>query len=140
MLTQEKAEKIMRLLKRGKASQREIARRLGVSRATVERIAWPKPAEPPGDNAPPDDCDVELPPPRRCRTCGGLVHGECRLCRVRRLVADGCIDPPSAAPGDPVRLELKEKHQARYAEVRERFERLCQRSAERADRRRRNGR
>jgi hypothetical protein len=55
-------------------------------------------------------------------------------------VEDGCLDTPADGPGNPIRVELKEKHQARYAELRRRFEKLCRRSAQHAGRRGRDGR
>jgi hypothetical protein len=78
--------KIRRLLDEGELTYRAIARRLGVGRRTVQRIAnshrglhgrersglrrrWP----------------YERRTPTRCPSCGGLVFEPCRLCRLQRL-------------------------------------------------------
>ncbi|MGQ9576125.1 MAG: helix-turn-helix domain-containing protein [Thermoguttaceae bacterium] len=76
---------IRRLLAEGKLSQRQIARKTGVSRGTVNAIARGKRQdrirrhEPDGQFAPPSG------PLRRCPGCGGMVQMPCLLCHVRAL-------------------------------------------------------
>ncbi|MBX7075564.1 MAG: helix-turn-helix domain-containing protein [Pirellulales bacterium] len=103
MLTPQQVIEIQALLHAGELPMREIARRSGVSRGTVQAIAdgrrqaapqWPR-----NDYMRPDD-DV---PPRRCAGCGGMVHPPCRLCRVRRLKASG--RGPQAEPRSNQRNE-----------------------------------
>jgi len=72
------------LLADGQISQREIARRLGISRGTVNAIALgrrPDRSSPrrqgPGDFVPPAGV------PTRCPTCGGKVQMPCLACQVR---------------------------------------------------------
>ena len=94
MLTPATVLEIRRLLKIGALSQREIARSLGISRGTVHAIARgkrPVRAEPlwrgEGLMRPSGE-------PKRCPTCGGMVHMPCLLCEVRR------IRRPSFSPND----------------------------------------
>jgi transcriptional regulator with XRE-family HTH domain len=83
MLSLSVVEEIARHLAAGELSQREIARRLGVGRATVSAIARGerglygrseglRPMEP-----------EMLDPPERCPKCGYLVHLPCLVCRTR---------------------------------------------------------
>ena len=66
---------IQRLIGQG-IGQREICRRTGISRTTIRRIARGQRTA-----AGRDHCQ----PARRCPGCGGLVYGECLLCRLARL-------------------------------------------------------
>jgi hypothetical protein len=75
---------IDRLLNEGQLSQREIARRLRVSRGTVSAIAngerglYGRSA---GDTDSPAAERDQLP--ERCPKCGFLVHLPCLVCRTR---------------------------------------------------------
>jgi hypothetical protein len=85
MLSPAKVSEIRRLLARGNISQRQVARELGISRGTVDAVASGKRPDYPVRIVEEDyEC---LLPPVRCRGCGGMVHGPCRLCRMRALKA-----------------------------------------------------
>ena len=75
---------IRHLLAEGTISQRKIARRLGVSRGTVNAIALGRRRESAGRA---DDVEegflAPAGPPRRCPGCGGMVRMPCLLCRLR---------------------------------------------------------
>lgn len=74
-------DEIQRLLAAGELSQREIARKLGVSRGTVCAIANGHNVLERRERAN-AMFGGELV---RCPGCGGLVYMPCLLCRVRRL-------------------------------------------------------
>lgn len=84
MITPQVIREVKRLLEAGQMSQREIARRTGVSRATVGSVAM-------GRRPDYEQLEQERAaqhwrpqgPPRRCPGCGGLVYLPCRLCRLR---------------------------------------------------------
>lgn len=77
---------IKRLLEEGQLSQREIARRLGVSRGTVNGIALGRRADP---SQRPRNPEIEFLTPdgplTRCPGCGGLVLMPCLACRLRAM-------------------------------------------------------
>lgn len=80
------AKEIRRLLDDGKLSQRRIARRVGISRGTVNAIALGK--RPDYEALRRKRGDDFLPPaglPVRCPGCGGMVQMPCLLCRVRAI-------------------------------------------------------
>lgn len=79
MLSNNVVEEIRRLLSEGKLSQREISKHLRVSRGSVTSVALNRRHEP----EPCDDLALELGPPTRCPSCGGLVYLPCVLCRAR---------------------------------------------------------
>lgn len=79
-------DEVRRLLNEQKLSQRTIARRVGVSRGTVNAIWLGKRSD--RDRRCRTDGDDSLfdsSPPQRCPGCGGLVHMPCLLCRIRSL-------------------------------------------------------
>lgn len=119
MIAPSVVHEVERLLAEGKLSQRKIARITGVSRGTVGAIASGKRRE---YEARAKDPELELEeptgPPQRCSGCGGLVYLPCRLCHVRRLVAEARIARPPARREEPMRLELSDDHQARYERIR----------------------
>ncbi|MGD9636618.1 MAG: helix-turn-helix domain-containing protein [Pirellulales bacterium] len=83
MLSLSVVEEIARQLASGQLSQREIARRLGVSRATVSAVALGKRGLH-GRTAALEPQEPErLDPPERCPKCGYLVHLPCLVCRTR---------------------------------------------------------
>jgi hypothetical protein len=83
-------DEIKRLLGEGRLSQRKIARRVGVSRGTVNAIARGKRADyQPRRPGPGEDVLAPSGRPARCTTCGGLVQMPCLACRVRALQEDG---------------------------------------------------
>ncbi|MEE8451500.1 MAG: winged helix-turn-helix transcriptional regulator [Thermoguttaceae bacterium] len=72
------------LLGKGEISQREIARRLGISRGTVNAIALGRRADRSAGRR--HDPSEFIPPagvPVRCPTCGGKVQMPCLACQVR---------------------------------------------------------
>lgn len=73
-----------RLLAQGELSQRKIAKRLGISRATIGAIAHGKRPDYEPRSKPEDELPHIAGPPRRCPGCGGLVWFPCQLCRVQR--------------------------------------------------------
>jgi hypothetical protein len=86
-------EEILSLLSAGNLSQRKIARKVGVSRGTVNAIARGKRSSSPTRPRVSHDYLMPAGPPTRCPTCGGLVKMPCLLCRVRELRAAGIIGP-----------------------------------------------
>lgn len=103
MLAPELVDLIRQMLAEDEISQREMARRLGISRTTIYRIAnnrhAPQNGKRPGASGEPRDPD-ERRTPRvigkgdRCPTCGARVRLPCRACRVRtwlqRPAQTGC--------------------------------------------------
>ena len=91
MIAECKVQEIERLLCEHRFSQRQIARRTGVSRATIAAIA---------DGTRPDyearrrlhqlrrAEEESTGPVERCPGCGGMTQMPCRLCRMRRLRAE----------------------------------------------------
>ena len=84
MLAEAVVEQIRDLLAIGELSQRKIARRLGVSRGSVNAISqdrrpdYSQSARAAGDGFPQPEGV-----PRRCPGCGGMVQMPCLLCYVR---------------------------------------------------------
>ncbi len=86
MLPWDRIEQVRRLLAAGELSQREIARRTGVSRGTVNSVARGRIDPERRRRA----VDVPEPFPRpgrgvyvRCPECGGMVQMPCLACRIR---------------------------------------------------------
>ncbi len=110
---------IKRLLAEGNHSQRKIARMMGVSRGTVNAIARGKRRD--YERSPSErETELEEPtgPPERCPGCGGLVYMPCRLCRVRKLVAERRVARRPPRPAEALRLELSDDQRVRYEQVR----------------------
>jgi hypothetical protein len=121
MIAPSVVNEIKRHLAEGRHSQRKIARMTGVSRGTVNAIANGKRPDyeaQAGDRE--MEADERTGPPRRCPGCGALVYMPCRLCHVRKLVAESRIGRPPARPEPSLRLELSGDHRARYERVRAR--------------------
>lgn len=78
-------DQIKRLLREGTLSQRRIARRVGVSRGTVNAIARGRRPDDHARREREDRSVVPSGPVRRCRTCGGMVQMPCLACRVRSI-------------------------------------------------------
>ena len=119
MIAPSVVQEVKRLLAEGKYSQRKIARITGVSRGTVGAIASGKRRDYKARARDPE-LELEEPagPPQRCPGCGGLVHMPCRLCHVRKLVAEARIARPPTRRDPPMRLELSDDHRARYERIR----------------------
>ncbi len=115
MIAPSVANQIKRLLSEGRYSQRKIARMTGVSRGTVGAIATGK--RPDYEAlARQRQTELEEPtgPPQRCPGCGGFVYMPCRVCRVRKLVAESRIARPPFRPEESLRLDLSDEHRSRY--------------------------
>jgi hypothetical protein len=94
-------EEVRHYLREGSISRREIARRLGISRGTVQSIALGRrrrgPAERRGGNGDcsPPSCATDLAAQPSCATgsanaarcpgCGSMVFMPCLACRVRGI-------------------------------------------------------
>lgn len=85
MLKRARVLEIRRLLDEGELSQRKIALRVGVSRATIGAIASGKRALYASDDPPTDDADADPPETTRCRGCGALVTPPCVACAAVRF-------------------------------------------------------
>ena len=86
MLSVAVVEEIERLLAAGSLSQRGIARRMGVSRGSVNAIALGKRPDPQTRRRTQEDAlPAPSGPPVRCPTCGGMVQMPCLACRLRAL-------------------------------------------------------
>jgi transcriptional regulator with XRE-family HTH domain len=84
MITTTVVDEIRRMLQEGRLSQRNIARRIGVSRGTVNAIALGRRVS----CAARRRCDADgfTPPagvPVRCPGCGARVQMPCLLCYIR---------------------------------------------------------
>jgi hypothetical protein len=85
MIATELIEEIRRLLQAGRISQRQIAERLGVSRATVNAIACGR-HRTAANQRRGREADAFIPPtglPTRCPNCGGLTQMPCLACYIR---------------------------------------------------------
>jgi hypothetical protein len=78
-------EEVRRLLGEGCLSQRQIARRLGVSRGTVNAIALGKRRSDSNSRCGCEGADFTPPTglPKRCPGCGGLTQMPCLACYIR---------------------------------------------------------
>jgi DNA-binding XRE family transcriptional regulator len=85
MLAPTTVTEIRRLLNEGRLSQRNIARTLGISRGIVHAIASGKRRDRVSLAQTVEESVVPSGLPKRCPTCGGMVHMPCLLCRVRRI-------------------------------------------------------
>jgi transcriptional regulator with XRE-family HTH domain len=121
MLTPKLVDEIRQMLAEKKYSQRKVARIAGVSRGTVGAIVSGKRQDRKKVESPWDK-DLEEPegPAERCPGCGGMVYMPCRLCLVRKYLADN----PRPAPDerkfkieDPPGLNLRSEHRARFNQV-----------------------
>jgi len=86
MIASDIVSEIHDLLAMGQVSQREIARRLGISRGTVNAIALGRRAD--YSTRRRQDPSGFVPPagvPARCPTCGGKVQMPCLACQVRAI-------------------------------------------------------
>jgi hypothetical protein len=126
MLPPKRVNLVRWLLTVDKLSCRKIARKTGVSRATVGLIAAGRNRKP---FTPPQPWQIDpaqpLEPPQRCPDCGGWVRLPCRLCRVRRWIKKQrekrIVSGMSLLrQAGPLGLALRPGEQQRYEEVRRR--------------------
>ncbi len=93
MLPDSIVAQIRQLLSEEELSQREIARRLGVSRGTVHAIAvGRRPDRSSRRRERLNGFRYPSGPPRRCPGCGGLVQMPCLLCYLRSRRQKSCSD------------------------------------------------
>jgi len=86
MIAASVVSEIRSLLTDGNLSQRKIARRLGVSRGTVNAIALGKrPDQAGGRPRSVEDWTIMIGPVARCPGCGGMVQMPCLACRIREM-------------------------------------------------------
>jgi len=87
MIAPEVVEKIRRMLRQGTLSQRGIARRLGVSRGTVNAIALGRRPDYEALRHCRGADEIPAPggPPVRCPGCGAMVLMPCVACGVRAI-------------------------------------------------------
>jgi hypothetical protein len=131
MITPQIVTEIRRLLGEDLLSQRKIARLMGVSRSSVAAISSGK--RPDYDllrQSREDEWEEPTGPAVRCPECGNRVYMPCQLCRVRKRIAEkrtpratgfaSVAQPrgPLATTLEPLGLNLRPEHFARYEEVR----------------------
>jgi len=86
MIKNDTIRKILLLVKQGKMSQRQIAKRLGVSRGTVQAVAYGRRSEHvPAAMKTVATWVVPSGKPRRCYKCGSWVKMPCLACQLVNL-------------------------------------------------------
>ena len=117
MLDRVCVEEIHRLVVEGKLSQRKIAHRLGVSRATVSAIA--SGARALVGRQPALATGRESKSPQRCPKCGFLVEMPCVVCRTRAYQHGRRVLAAMAALRAPAvrRPPLRRSRQANRARI-----------------------
>jgi transcriptional regulator with XRE-family HTH domain len=85
MIADSKIHEVVRLLVEGKLSFRQIAVLVGISRATISKIASGERPDYEALRRERNELLEPQGPPVRCSTCGGKVFAPCRLCRVRSI-------------------------------------------------------
>ena len=115
MIKPDVVAEVRHLLFEGRHSQRQIARLVGLSRGTVGTIASGRRRDVPTEPCE-EDATLWEGPPVRCPDCGALVYIPCVLCRVRKKLGKRrrVVD----CRPEPIRLDLRPEHRARYEEVR----------------------
>lgn len=125
MLKEHTVQRIQSLLAEG-MSQRRIAEVTGVSRGRIVLIAKGRRPDYEAIRRAKQQ-EQENPfdttkPAERCPECGNLVHMPCMICRTRRAMAlesrRQCVPESSSGFSNPIQLNLRERHQIRYEEVR----------------------
>ena len=106
-------KEIRRLLTEERLSQRRVARRMGVSRGTVNGIANGRRPDYP-DSGPSNEWPESSGPPQRCSSCGGMVYMPCRLCYVRTRQFKRPRTTVETGSDDGLRLDLSPELRARY--------------------------
>jgi predicted XRE-type DNA-binding protein len=87
MLENATIRKILHLIEQKTMSQRQIAKRLGVSRGTVQAVAHGKRTE----HTPAVKVATWVAPtgkPKRCRICGSYAKTPCLACQLYKLPQD----------------------------------------------------
>jgi hypothetical protein len=124
MLSEETVKLICKLLEDKSLSQRAIARKLGVNRETVHRIATGKRFDASAYRSQKAEEQPQvLVQPKRCSDCGGLIKViPCQLCKLRRRVREGRVGAPWSRWGAGLSvhlgINLNSVHSKRYLAVR----------------------
>lgn len=106
-------------------AQREVFRRMAgrISRGSIQRIDHGQYR----DRAPRDEPDPPSGPGVACPTCGAkIVVFPCVACRARaadRVLGTDDLKELADMAGEPIGLDLKPGHQARYLEIHARKQR-----------------
>lgn len=87
MIDLAKIKEAERMLAEGTFSHRKIAKAVGISRATVGKIASGERPDYEARRLARASEPEPTGPLTRCSGCGGMVHTPCRLCRIRKLKA-----------------------------------------------------
>jgi len=123
MIAPEVVAEIRRMLIEGIVSQREMAKRTGVSRGTIGAVASGQRPDYDAARKPNEDSwETSSDPPERCATCGGMVYMPCLLCRLRKKLVEERNRRARNRAADVALwlvLELRPEHQSRYEEIRE---------------------
>jgi transcriptional regulator with XRE-family HTH domain len=119
---------VRRLLTEERLSQRKVARLTGVSRSTIAVIASGKrPDYELRERLREADWEEPAGPAVRCPGCGHRVYMPCQLCRLRARmaakrritgIARGTLVGAASNAIEPLGVNLRPEHRARYEEVR----------------------
>jgi transcriptional regulator with XRE-family HTH domain len=130
-------ERVRTFLLEGKVSFRKVARKTGLSRPSISRIAEGRRRDrflrTLDECRRSEDSLIPLVPPRRCPICGKLVYPPCRACKLEKFLRENprvTFRRKPDEPLPPLRLELEPPEQWRYRHVRRRrilFERQLER-------------
>lgn len=92
MIKNDVIKRINQLVKRGKLSQRQIAKNVGVSRGTVHAVAKGRRLEH-DPNAMKKTSIWVIPSgrPKRCPHCGSCVRMPCLACQIIAMHQPGCL-------------------------------------------------
>jgi len=88
MIAEEKIREAEIMLARGKMSQREVAKRTGLSRGMISLIARGKRTIQVKTVDPDLLPESENCPPVRCLGCGAMVYMPCLLCHLKKLASE----------------------------------------------------
>ncbi|MGD9127376.1 MAG: helix-turn-helix transcriptional regulator [Planctomycetia bacterium] len=86
MIANATVKKVVELLEEGQLSQRQIAKKTGISRGSVGAIA--RGTRSASDNESHEEEMLIIPPsgaPTRCHSCGRLVQQPCLACQIRAM-------------------------------------------------------
>ena len=120
MIAIQAVDRIRELLIEGKLSQRQIARKMGISRGTVSAIASGKRPNYTARTRRLPESAKFVGPLERCPGCGGMVYMPCRLCLAESIARRQPRRPPleSLRLERPLATGLREEHRQRYEQVR----------------------
>ncbi len=125
MISEAVEREVEHLLKTEGMSQREIARRTGVSRQVVGRVKNGKLVG--IREVMRRKLEVSLVEMRdvtggrvnRCSTCGAMVYGECRECLLKKAKRNGELTQVYDGSGGSLDSDLSDEEASRLEEIRE---------------------